>query len=126
MLAEESETNEETDEESEIDEAADEEVDEEVDEERDLETDEESDESPFYFLIETRLNEQMAGSDRPAECCICRQEVELGKIVTELGCGHWFDTECILAWLNECRNWPLCRRTVEEEVVWREWEWYSI
>lgn len=57
----------------------------------------------------------MAGTDRPAECCICRREVQLGEFVIQLGCGHWFDGECIFRWLNERRNCPLCRWTVEED-----------
>lgn len=71
------------------------------------------DETSFPFLIETARDERMAGEDGQTECCICRGEVELGDVVTELACGHWFDTECILTWLKECRNCPMCRQAVD-------------
>lgn len=109
MMTAESGTDEETEEESEEDDETNEEEDDGAYEGEDLETDEKTDGSFSYFLIETRLIGRMAGSDGPAECCICRQEVALGEIVTELECGHWFDTVCILTWLNESGNCPLCR-----------------
>lgn len=71
------------------------------------------DERSLSFLMETALDDGMAGGDGPAECSICRAKVELGKVVTELSCGHWFDTECIMTWLDECRNCPMCRRAVD-------------
>lgn len=71
-------------------------------------------------ISERYMDEQMAGTDGPAECCICWQQVQLGEVVTELACGHWFDTECILRWLDESRDCPLCRQTVEAE--WMEWD----
>lgn len=83
-------------------------------EEADSEDDDQplSDDKPLQSLVQTELNELMMGSDGQAECCICLQSLSLGSIVSTLECGHWFHLGCILRWLNEHTNCPVCRRSV--------------
>lgn len=71
--------------------------------------------SPRGCLVERALDKQMTGSGERAECCICRQPVEMGTLVTVLACGHWFHIDGIERWLNEHRTCPMCRRGVDEE-----------
>lgn len=60
----------------------------------------------------TKLEEGLAGQDEPAECCICKESVELGSETTVLESGHWFRSQCIEEWLGQLNmpsTCPLCR-----------------
>ena len=42
-------------------------------------------------------------------CCICLDEMHVGKEAIKLGCGHIFDEECITDWLKKTCTCPICR-----------------
>ncbi|CAN6930309.1 hypothetical protein Bca4012_097802 [Brassica carinata] len=43
------------------------------------------------------------------ECTICLEEFKNGGTVVPLACGHEFDDECIVKWLETSHVCPLCR-----------------
>ncbi|KAF8105872.1 hypothetical protein N665_0152s0010 [Sinapis alba] len=43
------------------------------------------------------------------ECTICLEEFKNGGSVVPLACGHEFDEECIVKWLETSHVCPLCR-----------------
>ncbi|WZZ63930.1 hypothetical protein YC2023_075300 [Brassica napus] len=43
------------------------------------------------------------------ECTICLEEFKNGGRVVPLACGHEFDEECIVKWLETSHVCPLCR-----------------
>ena len=42
-------------------------------------------------------------------CCICLDDMHVGKEAVKLGCGHIFDEECITDWLKKTCTCPICR-----------------
>ena len=42
-------------------------------------------------------------------CCICQDEIQLGKETVLLPCGHMYHWECCLEWLKTNNTCPICR-----------------
>lgn len=66
------------------------------------------DEEELVFWEETQ-----AGAGEGA-CAVCLEEMEEGKTVARLRCGHAFDKSCISRWLERKMQCPVCRSDVEE------------
>lgn len=47
---------------------------------------------------------------RMTTCVVCLCEHEDGEELRELGCGHYWHTECLTRWLAHRRTCPLCQR----------------
>jgi len=48
--------------------------------------------------------------DIERECAICLRDVEVGRFVKKIFCGHAFHTNCLKKWTDlENRTCPLCR-----------------
>lgn len=45
-------------------------------------------------------------------CGICMTDLDRPSIVTELACSHMFHSKCVIQWLLENNNCPLCRQRV--------------
>lgn len=58
------------------------------------------------------VTQKDAGDNGKADCSICMDEAEIGSMVTELPCGHWFHHDCIKAWLTEHDTCPHCRQGI--------------
>lgn len=58
------------------------------------------------------ISQKDLGENGKADCSICMDEAEVGSIVTELPCGHWFHHDCIKAWLGEHDTCPHCRQGI--------------
>ena len=67
---------------------------------------------PVSTLKTRRLKEADKAEDGNLECEICMVGKQVGDKVTELSCAHWFDRECIQAWLDGHRTCPKCRSHV--------------
>jgi hypothetical protein len=48
-----------------------------------------------------------------AECIVCKDDLQVGDMVTKLCCGHYFHGECVVTWLGEHNTCPICREKVE-------------
>nr|CAD1843117.1 unnamed protein product [Ananas comosus var. bracteatus] len=68
------------------------------------------DEEELVFWEETE-----AGAGEGA-CTVCLEEMEEGKTVVRLRCGHAFDKSCISRWLERKMQCPLCRSHVKEII----------
>jgi hypothetical protein len=47
------------------------------------------------------------------ECAICLGEVEAGRSVYDVACGHKFHERCLEDWLNTNANCPACRYNIK-------------
>ncbi|XP_019702780.1 E3 ubiquitin-protein ligase SGR9, amyloplastic [Elaeis guineensis] len=59
-------------------------------------------------------------SSRGRECVICKEEMEVGRDVCELPCGHWFHWGCVLGWLRKRNTCPCCRFELPADDVFYE------
>lgn len=49
------------------------------------------------------------------ECPICLKELEQFKVF--LPCGHAFHSDCILDWIDNKRNCPMCRFPLQWTLI---------
>lgn len=63
-------------------------------------------------LPQRAISEKDFVDSNRAECSICMDAVDIGTMVTELPCHHWFHHDCIGAWLGEHDTCPHCRRGI--------------
>ncbi|KAI8342461.1 hypothetical protein BC941DRAFT_412829 [Chlamydoabsidia padenii] len=68
------------------------------------------------------INKQVLSSEET--CIICKDVLQSSQDkVTQMPCGHYFDQECLLPWLQLHNTCPMCRFQVEtEEQVKQEEE----
>ena len=79
---------------------------------------------PFYNLLDTNESSQVLSVEvhrfvqvgqhiihsYPTETCpICFDDFNIESILILLNCGHLFDRNCIITWLNEKTTCPKCR-----------------
>ncbi|GAA5804115.1 hypothetical protein HPULCUR_009601 [Helicostylum pulchrum] len=54
--------------------------------------------------------------DSDESCIICKDNLKTSEsTVTRMPCGHYFDRECIVPWLELHHTCPMCRFEVETE-----------
>ena len=65
------------------------------------------------FPLEKRFCKKKNGKIELPNCCVCLEEIELGKQVVLLPCGHMYHTNCCLEWLKTNNTCPICRFEVK-------------
>ncbi|KAI8339313.1 hypothetical protein BD560DRAFT_412660 [Blakeslea trispora] len=61
--------------------------------------------------------------DSGETCIICKDQLHSSEnTVTKMPCGHYFDRDCIVPWLELHHTCPMCRFQVETEQVVQEEE----
>ncbi|KAG2219036.1 hypothetical protein INT45_003927 [Circinella minor] len=61
--------------------------------------------------------------DSDETCIICKDNLKKSESsVTQMPCGHYFDRECLVPWLELHHTCPLCRFKVETEQTVKEEE----
>ncbi|KAI9499700.1 hypothetical protein BDB00DRAFT_795168 [Zychaea mexicana] len=61
--------------------------------------------------------------DSDETCIICKDNLKASESgVTQMPCGHYFDRECLVPWLELHNTCPLCRLGVETEQAVKEEE----
>ena len=62
-----------------------------------------------FILNEKYCKKEKNGKIEKPNCCICLEEIELGKETVLLPCGHMFHSDCCLTWLKKSNTCPICR-----------------
>ncbi|KAI9357114.1 hypothetical protein BD770DRAFT_389089 [Pilaira anomala] len=61
--------------------------------------------------------------DSEESCIICKDNLKFSEsTVTRMPCGHYFDRDCIVPWLELHHTCPMCRFEVETEKAVQEEE----
>ncbi|GKD68212.1 zinc finger, RING/FYVE/PHD-type containing protein [Tanacetum coccineum] len=63
-------------------------------------------------VVENLLTVVMTKEDvekNDTTCAVCKDEVEVGKIATQLPCSHRYHGDCIVPWLGIRNTCPVCR-----------------
>ncbi|RUS34962.1 hypothetical protein BC938DRAFT_477411 [Jimgerdemannia flammicorona] len=56
-------------------------------------------------------------------CTVCKDVFHIsGSKITKMPCGHFFDKDCIVPWLELHNTCPMCRAEVETEKKVKEEE----
>lgn len=70
-------------------------------------------EAELERLPRRSLEHGMYGTSQDVIVCpICMECVELGTVVIQLACGHWYHPLCITQWLRVDNSCPACRRKI--------------
>ena len=69
-------------------------------------------EAAIKALPQIPVSKKHLGDEGKAECTICMSDVNIGDIITELPCHHWYHPECIEAWLKEHDTCAVCREGI--------------
>lgn len=70
---------------------------------------------PRYVVIknikikEYTLNEEKHDNER---CPICLEDFNIGEILNELICNHFYHKNCINNWIKSNNNCPICRSSI--------------
>ena len=62
-----------------------------------------------FNLTEDYCKKDEKGNFEKPNCCICLEEIELGKETLLLPCGHMFHSNCGFTWLKKSNTCPICR-----------------
>ena len=66
------------------------------------------------FPLTEKFCKKNEGKMELPNCCICQNEIELGKETVLLPCGHMYHWECCLQWLKTNNTCPICRFEIKE------------
>ncbi|EON63618.1 hypothetical protein W97_02846 [Coniosporium apollinis CBS 100218] len=69
-------------------------------------------ESAIKSLPKRKVTPEDMGAEGRADCSICMDEVNIGELVTQLPCRHWFHEQCVTMWLSEHDTCPHCRKSI--------------
>ena len=64
---------------------------------------------PYKKII---YNTNNTDNEDDVNCSICLDNFEIGSMICELKCKHYYHKECIDEWLNENNTCPNCRNNV--------------
>ncbi|XP_046985289.1 E3 ubiquitin-protein ligase RNF6-like [Schistocerca americana] len=64
-------------------------------------------------LPEVAINEEQVNSG--LKCSVCLLDFVLDEIVHKLPCDHLYHKNCIIPWLEQNDNCPMCRRPVDDD-----------
>ncbi|KAI8368280.1 uncharacterized protein BYT42DRAFT_125030 [Radiomyces spectabilis] len=77
--------------------------------------------SQRFIQMLPNVPKQQLNSDET--CIICKDVLKTSSSkVTQMPCGHYFDQECLVPWLQLHHTCPLCRHEVETEQAAKEEE----
>ena len=62
-----------------------------------------------FNLTKEYCKKNEKGNLEKPNCCICLDEIELGKETLLLPCGHMFHSNCGFTWLKKSNTCPICR-----------------
>ena len=62
-----------------------------------------------FQLTEKYCQKEGNGKLEKPNCCICLEEIEMGKETILLPCGHMFHSDCCITWLKKSNTCPICR-----------------
>ena len=62
-----------------------------------------------FNLTKEYCKKDEKGNFEKPNCCICLDEIELGKETLLLPCGHMFHSNCGFTWLKKSNTCPICR-----------------
>ena len=62
-----------------------------------------------FNLTQEYCKKDEKGNYEKPNCCICLEEIELGKETLLLPCGHMFHSKCGFTWLEKSNTCPICR-----------------
>ena len=62
-----------------------------------------------FKLSEKYCKKEEGGNFEKPNCCICLEEIEIGKETVLLPCGHMFHYDCCITWLKKSNTCPICR-----------------
>ena len=62
-----------------------------------------------FKLSEKYCKKEEGGNFEKPNCCICLDEIEIGKETVLLPCGHMFHYDCCITWLKKSNTCPICR-----------------
>ena len=62
-----------------------------------------------FKLNEKYCKKENDGQYEKPNCCICLEEIEMGKETLLLPCGHMFHEGCCMNWLKKSNTCPVCR-----------------
>jgi hypothetical protein len=71
------------------------------------------------FKDVTQKKRRKDTSQEDKTCAICLREVSARSLVIVLGCGHWFEEECIKQWIRIDESCPNCRQDLVRSAVGR-------
>ena len=54
------------------------------------------------------------------QCVVCQEEMESSTEVISLKCGHCFHPHCLLPWVQDHDNCPMCRATINIPLTIQE------
>ncbi|KAK9063794.1 hypothetical protein SSX86_017666 [Deinandra increscens subsp. villosa] len=57
-------------------------------------------------------NENEEDEEEEEVCVICQGGCEAGEMIAVLECRHWFHEDCIVKWLKQKNDCPICRAEV--------------
>ena len=66
-------------------------------------------------LPKTEFDDINGKKIKPNKCLICLDEYKKGDELTKIPCNHWFHSKCILTWLDQEYNCPICNFELKEE-----------
>jgi len=58
---------------------------------------------------------KIAPQEEIETCTICLEEMQVGKTVRELSCGHYFHSRCADKWLKVNKVCPICRLPITDK-----------
>ena len=67
---------------------------------------------PYKKIIYNTNNDFTTENEDDVNCSICLDNFEIGSMICELKCKHYYHKECIDEWLNENNTCPNCRNNV--------------
>jgi hypothetical protein len=62
-----------------------------------------------FKLSEKYCKKEEGGNLEKPNCCICLEEIQIGKETVLLPCGHMFHYDCCITWLKKSNTCPICR-----------------
>ena len=71
---------------------------------------------PYKKKIYTIDNTENDANINYSICSICLEDFEIGDVISELKCEHYFHKKCIKQWLNVNNTCPNCRNNVYKNI----------